>query len=170
LGETAALKGLIAQCRLREARFHSAAARVQNAELKRLLEEYSLERAEFAIHLERELAGAPGGEAIDAAATPEGHRGWLGRESASTGSGAEAGDLAALEECAGLEQQALASYRKVLWLPLSPPVRGLLERHFQRTAEARKCLEDLAASLSLQPDDRKTRKRGDRDTGSQDEE
>jgi len=90
--------------------FATAAEDAKRQDLKELFQNYSSQRAEFGLELDRQVRLL--GETPDQSSTVTGalHRGWIElRAAVSTG-----GDVAVLEECLRGEESALATYQTAL--------------------------------------------------------
>jgi uncharacterized protein (TIGR02284 family) len=139
------LNELIHTCRDGQEGFLTAAENINGDAIKKLLSEYSLQRAKFTGELQNaahDLGDSNPENASSVAGTL--HRGWINLKAAIGGRDPHA----ILAECERGEDSALAAYEKVLQEPLPAPVRETLERQYsaiQATHDQVKALRDAAA-------------------------
>jgi uncharacterized protein (TIGR02284 family) len=133
VAETAStLNQLIQTCKDGEKGFQAAAEAVSDPNLRHLFESYSQQRSEFAAELDlevRRLAKDPVQEGHTAAAL---HRGWIDLKAAITAR--DEGTIIA--ECERGEDVAVKAYHQALEAPLSPDIRGIVERQLLKVQEA----------------------------------
>jgi uncharacterized protein (TIGR02284 family) len=128
----ATLNGLVETCKDGERGFGTAAAAVNDVNLKRLFDSYARQRGEFARELQREvrrLGGDPERAGHVAGAL---HRGWINFKAAVSGKD----DGAVLDECERGEDMAVRSYREALERGLPADVRLTVERQFMQVKDA----------------------------------
>src|SRR6266566_6091104 len=113
--------------------FKQAAESVKDPQLKSLFEEYSRQRARFAIEL-RSQAQSPDERDSKMSGSAAGalHRGWINLKSALT----SGDDHAILAECERGEDSAVEEFRKALNNGLSAPVQESVSRQYVQIKEA----------------------------------
>ena len=113
--------------------FKQAAEAVKNPQLKSTFEEYSRQRARFAIELRTHAATPDERDAkMSGSASGALHRGWINLKSALTGGG----DHAILAECERGEDSAVEEFRKAVNNDLSLPVQEIVSRQYTQIKEA----------------------------------
>lgn len=120
------LNNLVETCKDGQKGYRTAAEGVKSPDLKRLLNELSLERARFAGDLQGEVTRLGGDPAKSGSTGGALHRGWLNLKKAVTGSS----DHAILEECERGEDSAIQDYRKALSKELPSDLRSIVERQY----------------------------------------
>jgi uncharacterized protein (TIGR02284 family) len=133
------LNNLIETCLDGKNGFNSAADGAQNAEYKRLFEQYAQQRAQYVGELQgevRRLGGDPQNTGSVAGAL---HRGWIDIKSAVTGKD----DHAILEEAERGEDSAMRNYQDALGQPLPPETQTLVRRQYQAIQEAHNRVRSL---------------------------
>jgi uncharacterized protein (TIGR02284 family) len=126
------LNRLIRTCLDGENGFRSAAGDVSDANLKRLFESYSQQRAEFAAELQEELRQYAAEPAESGHAVAALHRGLMEVKAAVTGK--DEGTI--ISECERGEDVALKTYETALSSLLPSELRSVVERQFMRIKEA----------------------------------
>jgi uncharacterized protein (TIGR02284 family) len=126
------LNGLLETCRDGENGFRTAADGCDDANLRRLFESYSQQRAEFATDLRREVQRLGGDPADHGHVAAAAHRGWMNIKAAVTGKD----EHAILNECERGEDVAVAAYRRALESNLPGDLRMLVERQYLQVKEA----------------------------------
>jgi uncharacterized protein (TIGR02284 family) len=113
--------------------FKQAAESVKDPQLKSLFEEYSRQRARFAIEL-RSQAQSPDERDSKMSGSAAGalHRGWINLKSALT----SGDDHAILAECERGEDSAVEEARKALDNGLSAPVQEIVSRQYAEIKQA----------------------------------
>jgi uncharacterized protein (TIGR02284 family) len=113
--------------------FKQAAESVKDPQLKSLFEEYSRQRARFAIEL-RSQAQSPDERDSKMSGSAAGalHRGWINLKSAIT----SGHDHAILTECERGEDSAVEEARKALDNGLSAPVQEIVSRQYAEIKQA----------------------------------
>jgi uncharacterized protein (TIGR02284 family) len=136
---TSTLKELIRTCRDGENGFRTAAADIQDPNLKHLFESYSQQRSEFASELQEELQ-RHAEEPVDSGhASATLHRSLMAVEATLTGR--DEGTI--ISECERGEDQAVEAYEAALRTLLPDGVRSLVERQFLRIREAHDQIRSL---------------------------
>ncbi len=133
------LNDLIETCRDGENGFQTAAGHVKDPDLKRLFNERSVQRAQFASELEsevRQLGGTPTKTGSVSAAF---HRGWMNIKSIVTGGS----DDAIVAECERGEDAAVENYQRVLKQNLPPNVLPVAKHQFTEIKRAHDRIRDL---------------------------
>jgi uncharacterized protein (TIGR02284 family) len=107
--------------------FKQAAEGVKDPQLKSLFDEYSRQRARFAVEL-RSKAQSPDERDSEMTGSAAGalHRGWINLKSAVT----RGDDHAVLAECERGEDSAVEEFKKALDDGLSAPVQQIVSRHY----------------------------------------
>jgi uncharacterized protein (TIGR02284 family) len=120
--------------------FKQAAESVKDPQLKSLFEEYSRQRARFAIEL-RSQAQSPDERDSKMSGSAAGalHRGWINLKSALT----SGDDHAILAECERGEDSAVEEARKALDNGLSAPVQEIVSRQYAEIKQAHDRVRDL---------------------------
>jgi uncharacterized protein (TIGR02284 family) len=127
--------------------FAQAASAVRDAHLRKMLGEYSEQRAQFALQLQsyvKRLGAQPQTHGSVGGAL---HRSWIGLKSAITG-GSES---AILDECARGDDTALETYGKALHHDLAPEAHDLLASQRRQIEEVRGQISELRAHLQARP-------------------
>jgi len=136
---TSTLKELIRTCREGENGFRTAAADIQDPNLKHLFESYSQQRSEFASELQEELQ-RHAEEPVDSGhASATLHRTLMGVEATLTGR--DEGTIIA--ECERGEDVAVKAYEQGLGSGLPADLRALVERQFLKVKEAHDQIRSL---------------------------
>ena len=112
--------------------FRSAAGGVSDANLKRLFEGYSQQRAEFAEELQEELKRYAAELPESGHAAPTLHRSLIDGQASVT----EQDDGAVISEREQGEDAAVKTYETALSSPLPSELRSIVERQFLRIKEA----------------------------------
>ncbi len=126
--------------------FNAAAKDAESAELRRVFNEYSLQRSGFAGELQAHVVslGEPKPETGGSVAGAL-HRGWIDLKSALATRNAHA----ILAECERGEDSALASYRGVLDLPdLPADLRATVEKQFRAIEAAHDRIRTMRDALA----------------------
>jgi uncharacterized protein (TIGR02284 family) len=119
--------------------FRAAAASVEDSNLRRLLESYAQQRAEFVAELQlevRRLAQDPVDTGHAAAAL---HRGWLDIKASLTGRD----EAAVIAECERGEDIAVGVYQKALDSDLPADLRMVVQRQFLEVQQAHDHIRSL---------------------------
>jgi uncharacterized protein (TIGR02284 family) len=122
------LNNLIETCRDGQKGFKEAAENVKSPDLKTLLNQASIERAQFVGELQteiRNLGGDPENTGSTAGAI---HRAWIDIKGTLTGKD----DHSILNECERGEDSAVDAYKDALKLALPTNLLSTVERQFQR--------------------------------------
>jgi uncharacterized protein (TIGR02284 family) len=120
--------------------FKQAAEGVKDPQLKAVFDEYSRQRARFAVELRSKAQSADGRESeISGSAAGALHRGWINLKSALT----RGGDHAILAECERGEDSAVEEFSKALNNGLSAPVQEMVSRQFVQIKEAHDRVKSL---------------------------
>jgi uncharacterized protein (TIGR02284 family) len=124
--------------------FKQAAEGVEDPQLKSLFDEYSRQRARFALEL-RSQAQSPTERESEMSGSAAGalHRGWINLKSALT----KGDDHAILAECERGEDSAVEEFSKALDDGLSAPVQEIVSRQYAQIKDAHdrvKSLRDAA--------------------------
>jgi len=120
--------------------FKQAAETVKDPQLKSLFNEYSQQRAHFAVEL-RSKAQSPDERESKMSGSAAGalHRGWINLKSAVT----QGDDHSILAECERGEDSAVEEFRKALNNGLSAPVQEIVSRQYAQIKEAHDRVKDL---------------------------
>ena len=120
--------------------FKQAAESVKDPQLKSLFNEYSQQRARFAVEL-RSKAQSPDerDSKISGSAAGALHRGWINLKSAIT----QGDDHAILAECERGEDSAVEEFRKALNDGLSAPVQEIVSRQYAEIKQAHDRVKQL---------------------------
>ncbi|HMF81282.1 MAG TPA: PA2169 family four-helix-bundle protein [Candidatus Acidoferrum sp.] len=120
--------------------FKQAAEGVKDPQLKAVFDEYSRQRARFAVELRSKAQSADGRESeISGSAAGALHRGWINLKSALT----RGDDHAILAECERGEDSAVEEFSKALNNGLSAPVQEMVSRQFVQIKEAHDRVKSL---------------------------
>jgi uncharacterized protein (TIGR02284 family) len=120
--------------------FKQAAEGVKDPQLKAVFDEYSRQRARFAVELRSKAQSADEQESeISGSAAGALHRGWINLKSALT----RGDDHAILAECERGEDSAVEEFRKALNNGLSAPVQEMVSRQFVQIKEAHDRVKSL---------------------------
>jgi uncharacterized protein (TIGR02284 family) len=133
------LNELIQTSRDGENGFRAAAESVEDSNLRRLLESYAQQRAEFVAELQlevRRLAQDPVDTGHAAAAF---HRGWLDIKASLTGRD----EAAVIAECERGEDIAVGVYQKALDSDLPADLRMVVQRQFLEVQQAHDHIRSL---------------------------
>jgi uncharacterized protein (TIGR02284 family) len=133
------LNDLLETCRDGENGFKTAADHIDRPDLKRLFNDYSIQRAQFASELEsevRQLGGTPSKSGSVSAAF---HRGWMNIKSIVTGGSSDA----IVAECERGEDAAVHNYQEVLKKNLPPNVLPVVKHQFTEIKRAHDRIRDL---------------------------
>src|SRR5215813_3167800 len=104
------LNDLIQTCRDGEKGFQTAAEHVSDPDLKKLFNQYSVQRAQFASELQSEVRQLGGSPTTTGSVSGAFHRGWINIKSVVNGGS----DDAILAECERGEDDAVENYQRVL--------------------------------------------------------
>lgn len=120
--------------------FKQAAEAVKDPQLKSLFDEYSRQRAQFAVEL-RSKAQSPDERESKMSGSAAGalHRGWINLKSALT----SGDDHAILAECERGEDSAVEEFQKALDNGLSAPVQQIVSRQYAQIKEAHDRIKHL---------------------------
>jgi uncharacterized protein (TIGR02284 family) len=120
--------------------FKQAAEAVKDPQLKSLFDEYSRQRAQFAVEL-RSKAQSPDERESKMSGSAAGalHRGWINLKSALT----SGDDHAILAECERGEDSAVEEFQKALNNGLSAPVQQIVSRQYAQIKEAHDRIKHL---------------------------
>jgi uncharacterized protein (TIGR02284 family) len=120
--------------------FKQAAESVKDPQLKSLFDEYSQQRARFAVEL-RSKAQSPDERESKMSGSAAGalHRGWINLKSALT----QGDDHSILAECERGEDSAVEEFRKALNNGLSVPVQEIVSRQYVQIKEAHDRVKNL---------------------------
>lgn len=137
------LNGLIETLKNGELGFKTAAEDVKSPEIKKVLNQYSTQRAQFAHALQGQVERQ--GEKAEDSGTVAGalHRGWINLKSAVVSRDA----LAVLEECEQGEDYAVKAYRDALAGQHLDGTRSLVEGQFAHIRAAHDHVRKLRDSL-----------------------
>jgi uncharacterized protein (TIGR02284 family) len=120
--------------------FKQAAEGVKDPQLKAVFDEYSRQRARFAVELRSKAQSADERESeISGSAAGALHRGWINLKSALT----RGDDHAILAECERGEDSAVEEFSKALNNGLSGPVQEMVSRQFVQIKEAHDRVKSL---------------------------
>lgn len=120
--------------------FKQAAEGVKDPELKSLFNEYSRQRARFAMELQSEAQSLGKSEPETSGSTAGAlHRGWIDLKSAVT----RGDDHAILAECERGEDSAVEEYKKALNDGLSASLHEILSRQYSDIREAHDRIKNL---------------------------
>jgi uncharacterized protein (TIGR02284 family) len=120
--------------------FKQAAEGVKDPQLKAVFDEYSRQRARFAVELRSKAQSADERESeISGSAAGALHRGWINLKSALT----RGDDHAILAECERGEDSAVEEFSKALNNGLSAPVQEMVSRQFVQIKEAHDRVKSL---------------------------
>ena len=113
--------------------FKQAAEGVKDPQLKSLFDEYSRQRANFAMELQGE-ARSMGESEPETSGSAAGalHRGWINLKSALT----RGDDHAILAECERGEDSAVEEFKKAINNGLSAPVQQIVSRQYAQIKDA----------------------------------
>jgi uncharacterized protein (TIGR02284 family) len=113
--------------------FKQAAGGVKDPQLKSLFDEYSRQRANFAMELQGE-ARSMGESEPETSGSAAGalHRGWINLKSALT----RGDDHAILAECERGEDSAVEEFKKAVNNGLSAPVQQIVSRQYAQIKDA----------------------------------
>src|SRR2546429_10016233 len=120
--------------------FKQAAEGVKDPQLKSLFDEYSRQRARFAVEL-RSKGQSPDERESEMSGSAAGalHRGWINLKSAVT----RGDDHAILAECERGEDSAVEEYKKTLDRNLPEPVRDVIARQYSEIKNAHDRIRNL---------------------------
>src|SRR5262245_20000831 len=136
------LNDLIETCRDGDNGFETAAEHVKDPNLKRLLSDYSVQRAQFASELESEVRHLGGIPATRGTVSAAFHRGWMNIKSIVTGGS----DDAIVAECERGEDAAVENYQRVMKNNLPPNVLPVVKHQFTEVKRAHDRIRDLEAA------------------------
>ena len=137
------LNDLIETCKDGEYGFRICGEQAKSAELKSLLQQLTDECKTAAAQLQDQvfvLGGSPDTSGSIGGAL---HRGWVTVKTTLTGFD----DLAVMEECERGEDAALASYRDALKEEMPPPIRALIEQHYEGVKRNHQIVRDKRDAL-----------------------
>jgi uncharacterized protein (TIGR02284 family) len=120
--------------------FKQAAETVKDPQLKAVFEEYSRQRARFAVEL-RSKAQSPDERDSEMSGSAAGalHRGWINLKSALT----RGDDHSILAECERGEDSAVEEFRKALNNGLTAPVQEMVSRQYVQIKDAHDRVKNL---------------------------
>lgn len=133
------LNDLVETCKDGQEGYRTAAEGAKSPELKRLLDELSLERSRFAGDLQSEVIHLGGDPAKSGTTGGALHRGWLNIKKAVTGSS----DHAILEECERGEDAAVHNYREALAKDLPSDLRSIVEGQYVQIQKDHRQVREL---------------------------
>ena len=133
------LNDLIQTCRDGETGFEAAAAHVTDSDLKTLLSESSIQRAQFAAELESEVRMLKGVPAQGKHASSAFQLGWMNIKSILRGMS----DASIVAECEQEEGAALENYQRVLKKNLAPNVLPVVKHQFTEIKRSHERLRHL---------------------------
>jgi uncharacterized protein (TIGR02284 family) len=120
--------------------FKQAAEGVKDPQLKAVFDEYSRQRARFALELRSKAQSADERESeMSGSAAGALHRGWINLKSALT----RGDDHSVLAECERGEDSAVEEFRKALNNGLSAPVQEMVSRQYVQIKEAHDRVKNL---------------------------
>jgi uncharacterized protein (TIGR02284 family) len=120
--------------------FKQAAEGVKDPPLKAVFDEYSRQRARFAVELRSKAQSADERESeMSGSAAGALHRGWINLKSALT----RGDDHSILAECERGEDSAVEEFRKALNNGLSAPVQEIVSRQYVQIKEAHDRVKNL---------------------------
>jgi uncharacterized protein (TIGR02284 family) len=120
--------------------FKQAAEGVKDPQLKSFFDQYSRQRARFAVELRRKAQSQDERESeMSGSAAGALHRGWINLKSAVT----RGDDHAILAECERGEDSAVEEFRKALDNGLSAPVQEIVSQQYAQIKEAHDRVKDL---------------------------
>ncbi|HMG36748.1 MAG TPA: PA2169 family four-helix-bundle protein [Blastocatellia bacterium] len=122
------LHDLIEACRDGQNGFNEAAENVKGSDLKTLFRDVSLQRAQFAAELQREVRALGGNPEEKGSAVGLAHRVWIDIKGTLTGKD----DKNILSEAERGEDSAIKSYENALGQPLPTKVRAIVERQYSQ--------------------------------------
>ncbi len=138
------LNGLIETCKDGQQGFHTASQNIDDPEIKRLLNEYSLQRAKFTGELQSLVQRLGERDPEDSSSLAGAiHRGWMNLKTAIAGKDR----YGILAECEVGEDSAVKEYRKALDVELPANVREVVSRQsgeVQAAHDRVKTLRDAA--------------------------
>jgi uncharacterized protein (TIGR02284 family) len=132
------LNDLIQTCRDGESGYQTAADLADNPDLKTLLSDRSVQRAQFASELESEVRQLGGTPAKTGTVSGSFHRGWINIKSAM------GGDHSVVAECLRGEDAAIENYQRVLKNNLPPNVLPVVKHQFTEIKRALDRIRDFA--------------------------
>ena len=138
------LNNLIETCKDGQNGFQTAAADVENSNLKSVFYEFGQQRAKFVGELQglvRELGGDPENTGSVSATL---HRGWINIKSVLTGKD----EAAILNEAERGEDIAKDAYKKAVAMPLPQNVLSVLQRQYAEVQSAHDTVRDLRDSAN----------------------
>ena len=112
---------------------------MKDPNLKRLLSDYSVQRAQFASELESEVRHLGGTPATRGTVSAAFHRGWMNIKSIVTGGS----DDAIVAECERGEDAAVENYQRVLKNNLPPNVLPVVKHQFREVKRAHDRIRNL---------------------------
>ncbi|HEY2383596.1 MAG TPA: PA2169 family four-helix-bundle protein [Terriglobia bacterium] len=133
------LNDLIQTCRDGESGFQTAAEHVNDAGLKTLFGNSSVQRAQFASELESEVRLLHGTPATTGSVSAAFHRGWMNIRSIVT----RGTDDAIIAECERGEDAALENYQRVMKQNLPPNVLPVAKHQFTEIKRSHERIREL---------------------------
>jgi uncharacterized protein (TIGR02284 family) len=133
------LNQLIQTCKDGESGFLAAAGVTEDANLRRLFESYSQQRAEFAAELQLEVRRMAEDPVESGHATAALHRGWIDIKAGVT----NRDEGAIISECERGEDEAVRKYQQALEATLPGDVRLIVERQLLQLQEAHAQIRSL---------------------------
>src|SRR5438445_13175141 len=120
--------------------FKQAAEGVKEPQLKSLFDDYSRQRARFALELRTQARGPDEREStMSGSAVGALHRGWINLKSALT----RGDDHAILAECERGEDSAVEEYEKAMKQNLPAPLRDIVSRQYSEVKNAHDRIKNL---------------------------
>lgn len=126
------LNNLIETCKDGENGFRTAAAGVENSELKTLFNTYAQQRAQFAAELQAEVRRLGGDPEKSGSVAATLHRGWINIKAAVTG-GSQASVIA---ECERGEDSAVKNYEEAQRENLPGDLQAIIQHQYAQVKEA----------------------------------
>ena len=143
-----AVHNVISTCRDAEQGFRGAAQAVNEPAIKEIFQQYSAQRAQFAVELQGAVK-ALGFEPTD----PQGHGGmlhasWISLKSMVTGHDVHG----ILVEAERAEDWSLKTYRTALGTTLPPEIGSIIQKQFEEVQEAHNRIRSLRDSTAPPPE------------------
>ncbi|MDQ6663482.1 MAG: PA2169 family four-helix-bundle protein [Acidobacteriota bacterium] len=122
--------------------FRTAAAHVQDAELRTLFDMYAQQRARFAAELNNEVLRRGGDPAKSGHVSASFHRGWINLKSIVTGKD----EAAIVAECERGEDSSVHNYQDALKKNLPSDLLSIVEEQYRHVKAAHDTIRDLKRS------------------------
>ncbi len=135
-----ALNDLIETCHDGENGFRAAAEGIKDSQLKAMFENYSQQRAQFALELQEEVRRLDGNTEKSGSVAGALHRSWINIKSLVSGGS----EPAIISEAERGEDQAVKSYREALGADLPEEAKAIVERQFRQVQQAHDRIRSLA--------------------------